>query len=228
MQIVRVEAIPIALPFREPYRTAGGVLTERSMVVVRVHADDGTIGLGEAVPLSLRGGPSLGQVAAELVACGPALTGADASPALGGVPVEIRDWIWQLLGRVRDRRFGPQVLAAIDTALHDLAGRISGLPVWRLLGAAQARGVCCNATIDAGDPDQVATTAARQLDAGFSSFKVKVGTEGDLERVAAVAPDELQAAGAAGSLGGMEIDFALSLIDRNREEDTALLDLSVR
>ena len=66
MRIVRLEVIPIALPFRERYRTASGELTEREMVVIRLHTDFGFHGLGEAVPLSLRGGPRLGQVASEL------------------------------------------------------------------------------------------------------------------------------------------------------------------
>jgi o-succinylbenzoate synthase len=68
MQISSVEVIPYALPFKEPYVTARGALEQREMVLLRVRDEDGVVGLGEAVPLSLRGGVALGQVVRELKA----------------------------------------------------------------------------------------------------------------------------------------------------------------
>jgi L-alanine-DL-glutamate epimerase-like enolase superfamily enzyme len=186
MRITRLEIIPIALPLREQYRTASGSLSARSMVVVRLHTDEGYYGVGEAVPLSLRGGPSLGEVASELSRCGPALAGADTSVAASCDPVAIRDWIWEQLGRCRSLRVGPQVISALDIALHDLAGRLSGMPMWRLLGAPGIHEVHCNATLDAGEPDRAAELAAGQRAAGYSTFKIKVGSGPDLERVSAV------------------------------------------
>ena len=56
VRIASVEVIPYALPFREPYVTARGRLERREMVLLRLRSDDGLIGLGEAVPLSLRAG----------------------------------------------------------------------------------------------------------------------------------------------------------------------------
>ena len=86
MRIVRLEAIPIALPFRERYRTASGELDAREMAIVRLHTDTGPSGLGEAVPLSLRGGPSLTSVLAEIAACEPVVVGAGVAAPLGRVP----------------------------------------------------------------------------------------------------------------------------------------------
>ncbi len=188
MRIVRIEAIPIALPFRERYRTAAGELDRREMVLLRLHADGGQVGLGEAVPLSLRGGPSLDRVRADLAACEPIVAGASAAPSTFGAPGEARGWIHGLLSRCRAQGMGAQALAALDIALHDLAGRISGLPLWQLLGAGDIIPVRCNATIDAGEPDAVAARAAAQLAHGFRTFKVKVGLEGeaDAKRIAAV------------------------------------------
>jgi o-succinylbenzoate synthase len=68
VQISSVEVIPYALPFKEPYVTARGTLTRREMVLLRIRDDEGREGLGEAVPLSLRGGVTLAQVAKELEA----------------------------------------------------------------------------------------------------------------------------------------------------------------
>ena len=68
VRIASVEVIPYALPFREPYVTARGRLDRREMVLLRLRAEDGLVGLGEAVPLSLRGGAALAQVVDELEA----------------------------------------------------------------------------------------------------------------------------------------------------------------
>lgn len=66
MQVASIEVIPYTLPFKEPYVTARGVLERREMVLLRVRDVDGVAGLGEAVPLSLRGGTTLTQVVGEL------------------------------------------------------------------------------------------------------------------------------------------------------------------
>jgi L-alanine-DL-glutamate epimerase-like enolase superfamily enzyme len=70
VRLSSVEVIPYALPFKEPYVTARGVLQRREMVLLRVRDEDGVVGLGEAVPLSLRGGAGLEQVVRELEAFG--------------------------------------------------------------------------------------------------------------------------------------------------------------
>jgi o-succinylbenzoate synthase len=62
------EVIPYALPFKEPYVTARGTLMRREMVLLRIWDEDGVEGLGEAVPLSLRGGVTIEQVVRELEA----------------------------------------------------------------------------------------------------------------------------------------------------------------
>jgi L-alanine-DL-glutamate epimerase-like enolase superfamily enzyme len=68
VRLSSVEVIPYALPFKEPYVTARGVLERREMVLLRVRDGDGVVGLGEAVPLSLRGGVGLTEVVRELEA----------------------------------------------------------------------------------------------------------------------------------------------------------------
>jgi o-succinylbenzoate synthase len=66
VRLSSVEVIPYALPFKEPYVTARGVLERREMVLLRLRDEDGVVGLGEAVPLSLRGGAGLTEVVREL------------------------------------------------------------------------------------------------------------------------------------------------------------------
>src|SRR5690606_4983610 len=49
------EVVPSARPFRDPFVTARGSLARREMALLRLRDADGVEGLGEAVPLSLRG-----------------------------------------------------------------------------------------------------------------------------------------------------------------------------
>jgi o-succinylbenzoate synthase len=174
MRIASVDAIPYALPFKEPYVTARGRLERREMLLVRLLTDEGVEGLGEAVPLSLRGGSSLADVEREVRdSLEPALAGVDprdpASPATPIAPA-----------------LSPPVAAAMEIARLDLAAKLAEVPVWRLLGAEAATPVRCNATLAAGPPSAVATSAERWAERGFSTFKLKVGVPQDVAQVGAV------------------------------------------
>jgi L-alanine-DL-glutamate epimerase-like enolase superfamily enzyme len=76
--------------------------------------------------------------------------------------------------------------SAIDAALHDLCGKQTGIPVWRLLGLRQI-GPPTSWTVWLGDPDDMARRAELAA-ARFQRLKLKLGgADGlDLERVRAV------------------------------------------
>jgi len=76
--------------------------------------------------------------------------------------------------------------AAIDAALHDLQGKLAGVPVWRLLGL-RREGPPTSWTIWLGDPDDMARRAAKVADR-FLRLKLKLGARDglDVERVRAV------------------------------------------
>jgi o-succinylbenzoate synthase len=174
MRVEALEVVPYSLPFREPYVTARGKLTERELLLVRLRAE-GIEGLGETAALSLRGGLPLDVVARELTdLCGPALTGAE---------LEL-DRVWSALARCRTRGAGPQALAAVDIALHDLAGKVAGRPVWRLLGASEPRPVICNATLPIANPSHLRELLEPWFADGFRTYKLKVGSPGDVAQVA--------------------------------------------
>jgi L-alanine-DL-glutamate epimerase-like enolase superfamily enzyme len=77
--------------------------------------------------------------------------------------------------------------AAVDAALHDLQGKLLGLPVPRLLGLRRA-GPPTSWTIWLGDPDDMARRTERIAGRGFRRLKLKLGGRDglDAERVAAV------------------------------------------
>ncbi len=179
VRLAAAEVIPYALPFRRPYVTARGRLARREMVLLRLRDEDGVEGLGEAVPLSLRGGVAIEQVVRELRGVAAELTGkhgippstADAlagrSAIEGGIPAEVVD------------KLSRPTCCALSTALLDLGERRKGRTV-------AAEPVRCNATLVSGSPGEVAAEAARWAKAGFGTFKLKVGTGEDVAQVEAV------------------------------------------
>lgn len=147
MHLSSIEVIPYALPFKEPYVTARGVLERREMVLLRVRDMDGVVGLGEAVPLSLRGGVGLAEVVRELE------------------------------GWAEDRKaagLSAPSRCAIAAAEMDLLGRRA---TGSASGAGPIEAVPCNATLVAGTPDEVAAQAKRWAQDGFTTFKLKLGAE---------------------------------------------------
>jgi L-Ala-D/L-Glu epimerase len=76
--------------------------------------------------------------------------------------------------------------AALDAALHDLQGKLLGLPVWRLLGLERA-GPPTSYTVVLADPDEMARRAERDAKR-FRRLKLKLGGRDglDVDRVRAV------------------------------------------
>ncbi len=166
VRIASVEVIPYALPFREFYVTARGSLAQREMVLLRLRSDDGLTGLGEAVPMSLRGGATLARVVSELELLSE-LSELDEAGLRGGIA----------------NLSAPARCAAL-TALMDLRGRRAAAGGRSAPAAGEP--VRCNATLVAGEPAAVAEDALRWAAEGFSTFKLKLGTGDDAGQVRAV------------------------------------------
>jgi L-alanine-DL-glutamate epimerase-like enolase superfamily enzyme len=102
--------------------------------------------------------------------------------------VELGDDPWAL-DEIGDRLPPGQhaARAAVDGALHDLQGKLAGLPVWRLLGLRRG-GPPTSWTVWLGDPDSMARRAEAAQRRGFLRLKLKLGGRDgfDLERVRAV------------------------------------------
>jgi o-succinylbenzoate synthase len=177
VRIESVETIPYALRFREPYVSSRGHLERRESILVRVRAAGGPAGLGEATPLTLRGGADLETIERELrERCAPIVVGKKLT----------KGYLAGLIAALRGSGVSAPALGGIDMALHDLAAKIEGVPVWALLGAPRFEPVRCNATLPAGEPDQIARLASGWVERGFGTLKLKVGLAHDRELAAAV------------------------------------------
>jgi len=151
--------------------------TERTALLVQIE-HEGQVGLGEAAPSSYYG-QSLDSAEAAL---------AGMAAMLGDDPLAF-DAILDPIAR----RFPGESAAAsaIDGALHDLAGKLLGVPVWRLLGLDARRAPSTSFTIGIDDIDVVARKVAEAAE--FPILKVKVGTDRDdaiLGTIRDAAPDK--------------------------------------
>ncbi|WP_433701258.1 mandelate racemase/muconate lactonizing enzyme family protein [Nocardiopsis sp. CA-288880] len=164
---------------REPWLSLYSALFET--LLVRVEAEDGTAGWGEALaPV----GPEIpAQVVDGLLA--PQLIGADATaprPAWARLRSLMRER-GHLVGHQAD------ALAAVDIALWDLAGRISGLGVAALLGGAHRTRVPTYVSgLPSPDDAGRADLARRWQERGARTVKLHLGNgvEADLATVDAV------------------------------------------
>src|SRR4051812_32375921 len=123
MRITEVETLAIALPFERPYVTARGTLERREMYVLRLQTDTGIEGLGEAVPLALRGGADMRSVFRGLLKGTRRLRRADLSDFSGDEPTLAA--VDAFIHSVAGRRIPAPAKAAIEMAVFDLAGKAS-------------------------------------------------------------------------------------------------------
>lgn len=151
-------------PIRGGFAISRGAKTE-AVVVVAELADGEARGRGECVPYA-RYGESIDSVVAALEAMRPALAAGLTREALqAAMPA----------GAARN---------ALDCAFWDLEAKCSGRPVHELAGLAAPRPLTTALTISLGAPDDMAKAAAQA--AGRALLKVKLGADGDPDRIAAV------------------------------------------
>ncbi|RMG47159.1 MAG: O-succinylbenzoate synthase [Acidobacteria bacterium] len=154
-----------------------GPLPARRAFVLRLEAH-GAVGVGIAVPAPGREAAARSQLA-DLCRSLPGrrLTVADPRPPELGPDLPIEP----------DRA---RVRAALDTALLDLAGRIAGLPVHRVLGGRPPKGgLAYNALLPAGSTRELLAAAERALARGVATLKLKIARrpeslDGELEALA--------------------------------------------
>lgn len=97
--------------------------------------------------------------------------------------IRVRD-PWDLEGALKENSFlPPAALAALDSALHDLAAKRLGIPVYRLLGLGRPEPTSAY-TLGIAEPETTVREAKKL--SGFPILKMKVGGKEDIETVRAV------------------------------------------
>ena len=177
MRITRVEPIVLRVAQVDTGRADG----TQDAFIVRIHTDDGIVGVGEAdtspyVARTMIEMPSSHAIARSL---GELLVGKD--------PLQI-ERLWQLLFHGSDHygRGGAALhtISAIDIALWDIAGKASGRPVAELLGGPRVVGLPVYASeVMPETAAEVRVIAESAVANGYSALKLGWGPlGGDLDR----------------------------------------------
>ncbi len=195
MKIARIETIPIRVPIKPELVIRGGrglLHSVSPFLLVKIHTDDGLVGVGEA-------------------SCTPRWSGEDQVTAAHFIDTYFAP---QLVGEELDdigrlnAKFAAAVAgnfftkSAVEMALWDIAGKKRGKPVWEVAGSREqgagsknsdsllhvSRSVPTKWSVSGVEPVKAAEIAKWAVAQGFSKMKVKVGIDpiSDLQRVRAV------------------------------------------
>lgn len=163
--IERIELTPIAVPYPKPRRFGRHVITAGEHVIVRAHAEDGGVGIGEAVARPYVYGESLASIM-------HAISEWFAPAAIGRSIFDVeRLWMqWELVAANHAAK------AALDMAIHDVQAQAAGMPLWRWLGGAHPS-VPLSWILTYGSPAEMLAEAVEWSERGFGTFKVKVSAD---------------------------------------------------
>jgi L-alanine-DL-glutamate epimerase-like enolase superfamily enzyme len=169
MKIASIETIPLRIPFTTGGQSAGGVWGSKDLqvvdsLVVKVTADDGTVGWGETFGFTAI--PAVKLVIDTILA-----------PDMIGRDVTMREKLmfdlqkkFHIFGRSGAFIYG---LSAIDIALWDIAGKAANKPIYQLLGGSEATSLATYASlIRYGDPELVRRNVRRAVDSGYKYLKL--------------------------------------------------------
>jgi muconate cycloisomerase len=181
VKITRIETIPIRVPLKPEFAIrsgGGGAHTVSPFLLVKVHTDEGVVGVGEASCTPRWSGEDH-VTGAHLIHTylEPLLVGEDATE----VEELTKKFRLAFAGNYFTR-------AAVEMALWDIAGKAENLPLYEVLGGKVREFVPTKWSVSGVEPEKAADIARWALAQGFKAMKVKVGIEpdGDVARVKAV------------------------------------------
>lgn len=168
MKITRIETLVLGLPMVLSGSTvplqAGRPRTRMEILLVRVDTDEGVSGWGEG--FGHRIFPATRAVLDTLI--GPLCIGRDPT-AISAIVEELER---NLAGAGRN---GPAIyaLSALDIALWDIAGKLAGLPLYRVLGGSPRERLPAYASVlRYGEPAAVVDRVERALKRGYRRVKL--------------------------------------------------------
>lgn len=140
----------------------------RNFVTLKIETEDGTYGLGDAT-LNGRELSVASYLTDHVIPC---LIGRDAH--------RIED-IWQYLYKGAYWRRGPvtmSAIAAVDTALWDIKGKIAGLPLYQLLGGASRESVMVYGHANGTTIEDTVRVALEYQAQGYKAIRLQCGVPG--------------------------------------------------
>jgi muconate cycloisomerase len=174
LKIKTIEPIAVSLPMKKPVQMAGETVARADNVLVRIEADDGTIGWGEAAAAPTMTGETVASMMTAVAHMTPIL-----------LHRSVDDFAGVAAAMAASMYGNGGAKAAIDIALHDLVGRATGRPLHALFGAKKRSRMPVLAVVGSDDAAADLREAQARYAAGYRAFKIKVGfasPEADAER----------------------------------------------
>jgi O-succinylbenzoate synthase len=176
MFIREVELFHVAMPLKEPWRTAFSEETAIDTVFVRMNGE-GEDGWGETAPYRLP------QFSPEWAPGAFALLRDAMAPLLVGKRIEAAADLQELLASFKGNQFAK---AGLDNAWWDLAAKLKGEPLWRMIGGAGPDAVVGADISVMEDLDSLVAAVGKAQSDGFTRTKLKFRRGWGLEMVARV------------------------------------------
>jgi L-alanine-DL-glutamate epimerase-like enolase superfamily enzyme len=169
VKITEIEPIPLRLPFAQPFKISQGARETLETLIVRVHTDEGIVGIGETQAWRRQGSAELLWSLVRTIKdhFEPLIAGR--SPFdIGGILLTLNEALYNTF----------YAQAAVADALYDIAGKAVGLPVHKLL-AGECRDRVRIGGLLAMKPTvgELMESAQAFYERGFRHFGLKIGLD---------------------------------------------------
>lgn len=177
MKIRKIEVGEVNIPLVTPFKTALRTVDSVHDLIVRVTADDGQVGYGEAPPTAVITGDTMGSIRCAIEDF--------IAPSLIGMDILDIDGIMERLHGCILKNTSAK--AAVDMAVYDLYAKSLGKPLYQVLGG-RRNTIETDLTISVNPIDEMVADSLKAVEQGFRILKIKVGKEGlgDIQRIAAI------------------------------------------
>lgn len=167
LKITDVEIFLFDIPLTSPFRIAIGEMKAANDLLIRIRTDQGVVGLGEACPFP----PITGETQATNAAAARSIR----DMLIGKDPLAIDALLREIGPLVHSN---PSAVAAFDMALHDILGKVAGLPLFRLFGGTKNT-FETDITTSLDTLEKMTAESKKYADMGYKTLKVKVGLDPD-------------------------------------------------
>lgn len=169
MRITSIEIFETKIPLPHPYKLSQryGTLPCTNPTVVKVHTDEGLVGIGETdawVGFTSETPEGVSTVLRLNIA--PRLIGEDATNVLKAH--EIMEYFM---------RENHMAKGTIDMAIYDLLGKAAGMPVYKILGGSLYDSLPIMGAFGGDSPAESAAAAVVEKNKGYHSLMYKVGRD---------------------------------------------------
>ncbi|UCH02267.1 MAG: mandelate racemase/muconate lactonizing enzyme family protein [Candidatus Bathyarchaeota archaeon] len=170
MIITRVDIIPVVIPRKKEFirKIAYGTFKEAKFVVIKVHTDEGIVGIGESNGSFINYWECQETIAATLhTYIAPMLLKED--------PFNLEK-IWLKMNAQGGGGGYIHAKAGIDIALYDIMGKTLGIPIHKLMGGlSRDRFPVIGFYVGLGTIEQMVKAAEKLIAAGHNGLRVKIG-----------------------------------------------------